>query len=108
MDRTELNNRLIVFKNHCESIGYPLTDMCIEEAFPGDDATSYLLKVKADWIDGVDCCGNALDILINALWDTTDEDTRKYIFAIDILDRDDNLHCESGELQPQSELRTVS
>jgi hypothetical protein len=93
MDRSELKNSLEPFRQKCAENGKPLTDICLEEAFPGDASTSYIMQVKADWIDGWTCFA-VLDVLFDILWETTDEMVRRKIFSIQVLDSRQMLHCE--------------
>jgi hypothetical protein len=97
MDRDTLDTRLQPFLLECTKRGYPLRSHCLEEAYPGDDSTSYFLRVTVDWIDTMDCSG-ALDVLLDILWETSDIETRTKIFAIIIHDKDDRLHCFSDQL----------
>jgi hypothetical protein len=92
MDRTELKTKLIPFQKKCEEKGKPLADICVEPAFPGDSSTSYIVQVKATWVDGM-MCSDALDFLFAVLWETVDEKTREKIFSINVLDSTDELHC---------------
>lgn len=92
MDRAELKDKLIPFQKKCEEKGMPLTDICVEPAFPGDISTSYIVQVKAPWVDGM-MCSDALDFLFGVLWETVDEKTREKIFSINVLDSTDELHC---------------
>jgi hypothetical protein len=94
MDRKKLKELLQPFVKQCSEKGKPLTDMCIEEAFPGDSSTSYIVQVKADWVDNTSC-SDAIDFLFEILWETTSEETRKGIFSIQVLDAKDKLHCSS-------------
>ncbi|AEI49966.1 hypothetical protein [Runella slithyformis] len=94
MDRRELKYLLKPFQEKCAENGKPLSDICIEEAFPGDTSTSYILQVKAPWVDEM-YCSTALDFLFDVLWETTDEETRKKVFSIQVLDSSDELHCYS-------------
>lgn len=73
-------------------MGRPLSDICLEEAFPGDASTSYILQVRAPWIDTMSCY-SALDFLFDVLWETTNEETRTKVFSIQVLDSKDELHC---------------
>lgn len=88
MDRKQLESKLNNFFNKCIENNYPLDNYCLIE---NDD--DYILEVKAQWIDGLDSCSEVLDILNNFLWETTDVETRKQIFAISILDSDAHPHC---------------
>ncbi len=92
MDRNQLENSLHSFKDACQTKGRPLADMCIFEAYPGDISTSYIIQVKADWVEEMDC-SVAIGFLFDTLWETSDENIRKHIFSIEILDSNDQLHC---------------
>lgn len=94
MDREKLKDLLQPFQNKCKKKGMPVSDICIEEAFPGDISTSFIIQVKAPWVDNMDCSG-AIDFLFDTLWETTDEETRKKIFSIQVLDSGNALHCMS-------------
>ncbi|MEX8547971.1 MAG: hypothetical protein V5804_10260 [Mucilaginibacter sp.] len=94
MDRTELKQLLQPFIAKCAEKGRALTEICLKEAFPGDISTSYIVQVKAPWVDGVDSW-EAIDFLVDVLWETTDEETRKKVFSIQILGSKDELHCWS-------------
>lgn len=94
MDRTKLKELLQPFQARCAEEGKPLTDICVEEAFPGDVTTSYIIQVKAPWVDEM-YCSEAIDFLFDTLWETTNEETRKKVFSIQVLDSRDELHCWS-------------
>lgn len=88
MDTKELEKNLQSFLKRCEEKGYPLETFCLIE-----NDTDYILEVKANWIDELDSCSKALDILNDILWDTTNVETRKRIFAISVLDSEEQPHC---------------
>lgn len=92
MDRTKLKELLKPFQAKCAERARPLTSLCIEEAFPGDSSTSYIIQVKAFWVDDISC-SEAIDFLFDTLWETTSEETRKKIFSIQVLDSKNELHC---------------
>lgn len=92
MDREQLKALLEPFVARCAEKGKPIADMCIEAAFPGDLSTSYIVQVKAPWVDDLDC-SEALDFLFDRLWETTDEETRRKVFSIQVLDSAAALHC---------------
>lgn len=102
MDRTELINKLQPFITACKESGYPLSDLCLEEAYPGVVSSSFIVKVVAKWVDTLDSCSDALDILLNILWATTEEATRQCVFALYILDDQESLHCISTPLEEVS------
>ena len=94
MDRTELKKLLEPFKTKCAEKGRSLVNICVEEAFPGDTSTSYIIQVKAPWVDNM-YCSEAIDFLFDTLWETTDEEIRKKVFSIQVIDSKDELHCWS-------------
>lgn len=97
MDRTKLKELLQPFKDRCAEKGRPLTDLCVDDAFPGDSSTSYIIQVKAPWVDGI-YCSEAIDFLFDTLWESTDSETRKKVFSIQVLDSKDKLHCWSDSI----------
>lgn len=92
MDRTELKQVLQPFQAKCAEKGRPVADICVEEAFPGDISTSYIIQVKAAWVDDM-YCSEAIDFLFDTLWETTSQEVRKKVFSIQVLDSKDELHC---------------
>jgi hypothetical protein len=89
MDRkTELAGKLEKFRLKCEENKKPLMDMWLEEAFPGDNSTSFVVKVRAKWLDKLSL-SEGLDILLDILWKTTDIPTRIQIFAISVINTND-------------------
>jgi hypothetical protein len=90
MDRQQLESKLSKFFEVCKERKYPIENYCII-----DNETDHILEVKANWIDQMNSCSNALDILNDILWETTDVNTRKEIFAISILDSNEQPHCYS-------------
>ncbi|MBG9378780.1 hypothetical protein I5907_21285 [Panacibacter sp. DH6] len=98
MDRNELEVALQPFRDECANKGYPLLDICVFEAYPGDNSTSYIVQVKVDWVDHMDC-SEAIDILFDILWEKCDEEIRKKVFSIVVMDTNDQLHCFYENLQ---------
>lgn len=91
MDRKELEAHLKPFFEKCAQDDYPIEyELCA--AYPGDVHTSYIIQIKAPWVDAMDC-NEALSIIIDRLWDTVEENIREKIFAINILDSHQELHC---------------
>lgn len=90
MDTNELKKQLSAFLKGCKKKGRAIDDILIEEAFPGDDSTSFIVKLKASWVDEMDCY-QALDFLFDVLWDTTPQDVRKKVFSIVVLDKEKQL-----------------
>lgn len=94
MDRAELKKILEPFHAKCAEKGKPLLGICVEEAFPGDTSTSFIIQVKASWVDGM-YCSDAIDFLFDTLWETTNEEIRKNVFSIQVIDSTSQLHCVS-------------
>lgn len=95
MDRkTTLLIKLEKFRKECEKKNRTLDDLCLEEAFPGDDSTSFVLKVKAKWLDKLSL-SDGLDILIDFLWDSTSIATRTEIFSICVVNSADEFDCQT-------------
>lgn len=92
MDREELKAALRPFQEKCAEQGKPIKDLCVGEAFPGDESTSFIVQVTAPWVDDM-ACNEALDFLFDVLFDTTTEEVRKKIFSIQVLDSHEELHC---------------
>jgi hypothetical protein len=89
MDRkTELAEKLENFRLKFEEDKKPLMDMWLEEAFPGDNSTSFVIKVRAKWLDELSL-SEGLDILLDILWKTTDIPTRKQVFGIFVINTND-------------------
>ncbi len=56
MDRAKLEFKLDKdFKAECSKQGYPLIDICLEEAYSGDTATLYIVNIVADWAKNINC-----------------------------------------------------
>lgn len=83
MDSTELAVLLEPFQKKCFEKGRPLTTISLEEAYPGDISTSYIVQVTAPWIDDMSAY-EAIDFLFDILWETTDEPTRRKVFSIKV------------------------
>ena len=97
MDRKELETILNgSFREECSKRGYPLEDLCLEAAYPGDNSTSFIVNIVAKWIEELGC-SRGLDILIDVLWDTVAPKIRKYVFVIHVYDERESLHCLSKE-----------
>jgi hypothetical protein len=94
MDRTELKELLKPFEAKCAEKGKSLQGICVEDAFPGDSSTSFIVQVKAPWVDDM-YCSEAIDFLFDTLWETTNEEIRKKVFSIQVIDSRDELHCSS-------------
>lgn len=93
MDRKELICNLQLFKQQCEKEGYALKGICLEEAYPEIQPTSFIVKVIAkEWLHEIDY-SEALHTLLRILWETTEPKMRESIFTIAIYDESESLHC---------------
>ena len=90
MDRKQLEPAIKAFVALVKQRGYDIQGTFLTEAFPGDSSTSYILEVAADWSQQVGYSAT-VDILIDALWDSMDVETRRHIFTIKIFDKVEDL-----------------
>ena len=88
MDSKQLKTSLADFEKECRTRNLSLSYLRIKEAYPGDSSTSYLVEVSAPWFSDI-TCSEALDLLIDILWDTTTIEIRTSIHAIKILYNDE-------------------
>jgi hypothetical protein len=94
MDRKELEQsiekELYFFREESAKRGYPLREACLVpfEAW----RPMYNIEVYADWIENMSC-GEALHILTPIMFDTMSKETRRNVFIIKILDKEDAVHC---------------
>lgn len=65
--------------------------------YPGIDDTSYILQVKADWIDRIHC-KKVFDYMIPKMFEVLDQPTRRCINRIDIFDEKSDIYCMSKDL----------
>ena len=98
MDRTELMEKLQPFIAKCAEKGKPLIGISLDEAYPGDSSTSFIVRVKADWFEDTTLYG-AIDFLFDTLWETTEAETRRFVFYIKILKKGDRLHSLPENIQ---------
>ena len=106
MDRSKLEGLLQPFMLKCAEKGRALDVVCIEEAFPGDISTSYIVQIKARWLDGINCF-DALDFLFDVLFETTEEETRRKVFSIQILNSQNELHYSSEQALTEIKAESV-
>ena len=90
ISETELIEKLQDFKNKCRKKGYIQGDLYIDEAYPGMIPTSFIVNLlpKKQWLDNINR-GKALDLLIEALCDTTEPKIRENIFTLRMLSIED-------------------
>ena len=95
MDRSELKQRLGPFQVAAGRRGFPIHDLVLEEAFPGDAATSFVVKVNAPWAVGMSAF-QAIGALSEILWETTDPATRIHVFSILIREHSPEAHVSTS------------
>jgi hypothetical protein len=74
-----------------------LTYFNLRAAYPGDDSTSYFVEVHASWMDKVSF-SYSIEHLTDILFETTDEETRRSVFAIKILENTDEEFSQKNAL----------
>ena len=94
MDRNELINKLQGFKKVCSENGYIYDDFTIDEAYPDVVPTSFIVNVvaKKSWLYST--VSEALDKLIDVLWNTAEKETRKSVFTLSIYTLDEMVNSE--------------
>lgn len=102
MDNKFLISQAKKFIKACEASGYPLILVQLVEAYPGFSDTSYHLEVGADWIETIPCY-KAIEILTGILFESTEFEFRKKIFAIGIHN-DENELCRFDDIAKRLEL----
>jgi len=89
MDRKELKLKLQAFQAHCADRGYPIKDIILEEAYPGVDSTSFIVRFSAegDWlVSSQEHRADLLQRFVDLLWESTDPITRKAIYTLSLND----------------------
>ncbi len=99
MDNKKLKGELELdsFLSECTKRGKTVSDLCLKEAYPGDSSTSYIMQLKADWVKD-DECFDAIAFFTEVMFDVMSLGARQRIFSIQVLRKNDELHCDSGEL----------
>lgn len=88
MDSKQLEIDLEPFLQACKQQNYEIEKFCLIK-----NETDFTLEVKSKWIDNINSCSEVLDILLPILWQTTSIDIRRQIFAISVLDTNEQPHC---------------
>jgi len=88
MDTKQLEKELSPFFLACKEKGYEIEKHCVVE-----NTTDFTLEVKSKWIDEIGSCSVVLDILLPILWENTSVETRKKLFAISVLDTNEQPQC---------------
>src|SRR5437667_931088 len=97
MDRGKLKLEIEKFIGKCSDKGKPISEYCLNEAYPGDSTTSYFLQLKADWVKD-DECFDAISFFTDVMFDVMSLEARKKIFSIQVVKKNDEFHCDSGEI----------
>lgn len=94
MDKEQIAKALSPFFVACKEVGYPITDACLEETYPGDITTPFTLKVKGSWIDEVGYFFSMVE-LVQLLHKHVPREIRLHIFNIDVYKSEDKFPCDS-------------
>ena len=91
MDRTKLIEKLQTFKETCQKKGFIEGELGLQEAYPGIIPTSFIVKLSAkpQWLAQFPR-SQAINQLIDELWETTDTKTRESIYTISLYNCNDN------------------
>jgi len=105
MDRAELMKALEPFRVRCAAMGRPLDSIRLEEAYPGDSSTSYIVQVEAEWANGRSLW-YAIDFLFDVLFDTVPYSVRKSVFTIQMIRQ--QVSCPDVRTEPIDTLMAMS
>ncbi len=94
MDNKELEREIELFKRTCVERGQPINNTCLKPAYPGDNSTSYILQLQAEWVKD---CFDAIDFFTTIMFETMSQNAREKIFSIQVFNSNDKLHCDSGQ-----------
>lgn len=97
MDRAELMKALEPFSARCADLGRPLDSIRLEEAYPGDSSTSYIVHVEAVWANGRSLW-YAIDFLFDVLFETVPYKMRTKVFTIQVVRQ--QVTCPDAEVRP--------
>jgi hypothetical protein len=66
--------------------------------YPEIPSTSYILQIYSSWLNEMSSCGEALDTVIDKLYELLTPDVLKYINRVEICDENGDIHCMSDDL----------
>ncbi len=93
MDREQLEQNLVAFCAKASMEGKPIDIEGTSMAYPGVNGTSFTVHIKAlNWADDLSCA-EMLDVLIPILWDSTERETRRFIFALNVFNKNGSSNC---------------
>lgn len=98
MDCRELDKEINCFISKCAEYGKPILEYCLNEAYPGVSNTSYFFDIKADWVKD-DECFEAISFFTDVMFEVMSIEARIKIFSIRVFSKQDQLHCDSGEVK---------
>lgn len=105
MDRAELIKALEPFSLRCADLGRPLDNIKLEDAYPGDSSTSYIVQVEAAWANGRSLW-YAIDFLFDVLFETVSYKTRTKVFTIQVIRQ--QVVCPDVTTEPLDSLLVMS
>ncbi len=81
MDRATLLTQLSPFISLGQREGKPFEIVRLDDAIPGVESDSFIVRIVAPWSATV---GDAYGVLTDLLWRSTDVETRRAIFALNV------------------------
>lgn len=84
---TEIQKVIATFKAEDRTFDF----VCLEPIHGSE--TSFILNVKANWLNVYSSCYEAIDLIVNRLYLILDKETLKYINRVYIVDANEELHC---------------
>lgn len=83
MDREALKQQLAPFVALGQQEGKPFDIVRLDDAIPGIDSGAFIVRIVAPWA-GEPATGDVYRTLTDILWRSTDVDTRRAIFALNV------------------------
>ena len=99
MDKATLEQALLPFLELGKAEGKPFTIVRLDEAIPGIDTGSFIVRIVAAWA-GQPGTEDVYGTLTDLLWRSTDEATRQAVFAL-------NARATAAELISAAQAQAV-
>ena len=97
MDIKQLIEEVRKYIAAMEVEGKKFSFVALIPTYPGVSDSSYILQVKADWIEQT-YCKKVFDYMIPKMFEVLEQPTRELINRIDIFDKKGELHCIAEDL----------
>lgn len=95
---TEIQKVVATFKVEDRTFDF----VCLEPIHGSE--TSFILNIKANWLNTYSSCYEAIDLIVNRLYSILDKETLKYINRVYIVDANEQLHCATDLIVEKSEM----